>query len=380
MNPVILALIILIALLIVLAVGFVMIRRRHQQNSIEERLGRYESMLDDLMLMPEDKVEKRLNTPLANIAPFPYREKPKEAAKPSLNIPAGGIMPAEENDQSASVFVTAEPTQFSAFFPEAVQPGQSYILMVFAHLESVRNQIIDLALNFQGMMGGKSQSETVKSAVHLLQDETLTFVPEFEGIEFTPQAQTITWKPPHQSANFLFKTPATLDTDMKGRVLIYHGLLIAGEITVTIKQTNRKAAKTPGKKATFKRLDPVFASYSHRDTPIMEYFRQARENLGQKMLVDIYDLRAGDYWQQRLYEMIEESAAFQLFWSEHSAASTHCRDEWLYALKFIEARPRFIQPVWWQTPMPIPPPELEHLHFQKVNIPDMLATDRQKMI
>jgi hypothetical protein len=101
----------------------------------------------------------------------------------------------------------------------------------------------------------------------------------------------------------------------------------------------------------------------------MEYFRQSRASLGQKMLVDIYDLRAGDHWADRLLEMIDQSAFFQLFWSRHSAQSRYCRQEWEYALHYLAERPRFIQPVWWEAPMPDPPPELADLHFQKVPIP-----------
>jgi hypothetical protein len=107
--------------------------------------------------------------------------------------------------------------------------------------------------------------------------------------------------------------------------------------------------------------------------PVMEYFRRARQNMGQKMLVDIYDLRSGEHWADRLLEMIEQSAAFQLFWSRHSAQSRYCRQEWEYALQVAEReqRPRFVQPVWWAAPMPDPPSELAALHFQKVTLPTL---------
>jgi hypothetical protein len=152
-------------------------------------------------------------------------------------------------------------------------------------------------------------------------------------------------------------------------VTVFHGPLIVGEIPIQIKLAQHTAAPTLNQSGELRRLDPIFASYSHRDTPVMEYFRRARQNMGQKMLVDVYDLRAGEHWADRLLEMIDESAAFQLFWSKHSAQSNYCRKEWEYALSRARQRPRFIQPVWWDAPMPPPPPDLADLHFQRITLP-----------
>ncbi len=70
-------------------------------------------------------------------------------------------------------------------------------------------------------------------------------------------------------------------------------------------------------------------------------------------------------------EMIDQSAVFQLFWSSHSAQSTYCRQEWEHALNYVDSRPRFIQPVWWDAPMPPPPEPLGSLHFQRVSLPPL---------
>jgi hypothetical protein len=68
-------------------------------------------------------------------------------------------------------------------------------------------------------------------------------------------------------------------------------------------------------------------------------------------------------------ELIDGAEVFQLFWSRSSARSTYVRQEWEHALGYEARRPRFIQPVWWEEPMEPPPPELTHLHFERVDIP-----------
>jgi hypothetical protein len=242
--------------------------------------------------------------------------------------------------------------------------------MVFAHLESLREQVQERAARYVDMMGGKQESGTSPSRVQIASGSLITFVPQIPGITFDPSEYCVIWQPPYlHSATFLFTAPADLKTDLTGRVSVFMGPLIIGEIPVTMQFVPQTASTTLDKSSEFHKFDPIFASYSHRDTPVMEFFRRARQYTGQKMLVDIYDLRAGEHWAQRLLDMIDESAVFQLFWSPHSAQSKYCRQEWEYACRYMENRPRFIQPVWWEAPMPPPPTQLAALHFQRIDLP-----------
>jgi hypothetical protein len=264
-----------------------------------------------------------------------------------------------------------EPPQFAAYYPEAVKPNHPYVLIAFVFFDFAREQVDQIAKGYAAMMGGTQASANVISQIKIPVGSLITFVPVVEGIRFNPPEQLITWQSWYQSATFLFTTPTALPQTLTGRVLVYQGPLIIGEIPLSMQvvTVDQPVSTTPGKSGEMQRLQPVFASYSHRDTPVMEYFRRSYERLGQKMLVDVYDLRSGEHWADRLLEMIGESAVFQLFWSYHSAQSKYCRQEWESALKYLDERPRFIRPVWWQHPMPAPPPELSGLHFQRVPLP-----------
>ena len=265
----------------------------------------------------------------------------------------------------------SDTVQFSAFYPSIVLLGKQYPLMVFGHLEASAEKVREVAAGFSNLMGQKPSSSLVKSLSNIETGTLLTFVPSFTGITFMPAEQIIIWQPPYQNASFLFQVPQNMKSPLiVGSIQIYQGPLIVGEIPVTIelKASNKSQEIALDRESTVKRFDPIFASYSHRDTPVMEYFRRQRSSIGQKMLVDIYDLKSGEYWSDGLLKMIDESAVVQLFWSESSSQSKYCQLEWTYALKYKDQRPRFIQPVWWKAPMPQPPTELAAFHFQRINL------------
>ncbi|MBN1564104.1 MAG: HEAT repeat domain-containing protein [Anaerolineae bacterium] len=281
------------------------------------------------------------------------------------------IQPSASAAQYTRTDDSTQLPHFAAYYPAAVKPAAPYALMVFVHLESARAQVEEIAKGYTAIMGGSQRSAGVTSAVKVDVGSLITFVPVIAGITFDAPERVVAWQPPYQSATFLFTTLDTLPAALTGYVQVYQGPLIIGEIPITMQvvAAGQPAATTPNKAAEMEHLQPVFASYSHRDTPVMEYFRRSYARLGQKMLVDVYDLRSGEHWADRLLDMIGESAVFQLFWSEHSAQSTYCRQEWEHALRYLDDRPRFIRPVWWQDPMPAPPPELADLHFQRVPVP-----------
>lgn len=87
------------------------------------------------------------------------------------------------------------------------------------------------------------------------------------------------------------------------------------------------------------------------------------------MLIDKASLRTGERWREALLQLIEEADLFQLFWSKASSRSRYVAEEWQHALS-LQGRKgkRFIRPVYWQSPWPPPPEQLEHLHFASLDL------------
>lgn len=316
-------------------------------------------------------------TPVVRPAPAP----PPKQAEQGVNRGAPPIQPQGSRSRATSVWPISDVEYqhqlnnpiFSAYFPNRIQASQPYSLLVYVHIAIAESLVAHDATQYRPMMGGSQGSASVGSQVLVGKGENITFVPRIEGITFTPAEQVVNWdhKQDFIKAPFLFTAPAQLTQPLSGVIQVYKGVFIAGEIPVTLNIQPTPYDEVLTKNATYHAFDPLFASYSHKDSPVMEYFRQQKTQLGQKMWVDIYDLRAGEHWNSRLLEMIDQSAAVQLFWSAQSAESTYCRQEWQHALQLAGDRPRFIQPVWWETPMPTPPVELAHLHFQKITLPLM---------
>jgi hypothetical protein len=100
--------------------------------------------------------------------------------------------------------------------------------------------------------------------------------------------------------------------------------------------------------------DKIFASYSHKDSEVVQAVASYVNAMGRgKLLWDTRILHAGEDWGKRVKEEIYEADIFQLFWSENARASAHVTEEWKYALGL--KRDDFVKPLYWDEPLPQPP-------------------------
>ena len=112
----------------------------------------------------------------------------------------------------------------------------------------------------------------------------------------------------------------------------------------------------------------IFASYSRKDIEVVKTVDSILSTFGTADLRwDLKILRSGDNWWETICQEIRSCDSFQLFWSQNSSESEQVRKEWTHALE-CKPDPGFIRPVYWKEPLPPPPPELEELHFAKIDI------------
>jgi anti-sigma B factor antagonist len=285
---------------------------------------------------------------------FSYAEPP---AEPEASPPESG--------EKANGGGEAEEVHFSAFYPKELAVEKWYSLLVYTYVPSALEAVRKDASKFEHEIG--TISETKPATTKLARGTEITIVPACEGVKFNPERVTFQWLEDRHRAQFRLQAETAL-AGMAGnaQVTVYVGPLIVGTLKMGMLFNETEAGPAPvrGEEAAGRmyRQDEIFISYSHRDTDIVQTFKQAYEALGHNVLVDFESLRSGQYWNPELLRMIERANIFQLFWSENSSKSEYCRQEWQYALG-LKRGEGFIRPVYWKEPLPAPPAELNAIHF-----------------
>lgn len=300
--------------------------------------------------------------------------------------------PPEGDRESAGREVPQSPqpydddVMFTAYRPRTVVPQKWYSLLAFAHLSERRpdaaddepdpiaevqrqaKQILAEAIDDYKESADESSSNVPRSG-------ELTFKPFIEGIEFNPPTRTFRWEESVHREEFKLRAAPALDGQLaRGWLTVYLGPLVLAQINLNIKVDSRHSAtvERPFGGESARPLRKVFASYSHRDLAIVAEIEKAvsSAHLGVQYLRDATTLRAGEVWNEALMRMIREADMFQLFWSTNSMHSAFVREEYQYALSL--GKPKFVLPVYWETPFPqkpeenLPPAELLRLHFEKL--------------
>ena len=278
-----------------------------------------------------------------------------------------------------------DDVQFTVFRPNEVAPARWSEMLAFAHLASKRpNAASDspeplevVEKQAQALLGqdlARYRQLSEDAAAPVPYEGQLTFLPEVTGVEFDPPSASFRWIDDVHRVEFRLRPAAGLaGTTARGQLSVLCGSILLAEITLSLRVTQSaeiapKASATVPQQASMYRK--IFASYSHRDAAVVEQFRAFAKTLGDRYLIDVADLRAGENWSDALEKLICDADVFQLFWSWNSIRSPFVRREWEYALSL--GRPNFLRPTYWEQPLPalpeegLPPPSLAALHFQSL--------------
>jgi len=193
----------------------------------------------------------------------------------------------------------------------------------------------------------------------------ITVVPHVENVTFNPPNASLSWLEDSQAVEFRMRVALTDSTDHEGRVMFFVGPLLVAEIPMSVTLVERSESPEPANAQMEDRVArpyrKIFVSYSHQDTPVVEALERAYTALGDSYLRDVKVLRSGEEWNETILAHIPTADVFQLCWSKAARESVYVAQEWRYAAEL--RRPYFIRPVYWERPLPPPPPELSQLHF-----------------
>jgi hypothetical protein len=285
---------------------------------------------------------------------------------------------ADKDSQTPKVRVD-EDVQVTVFRPRSIASARWYQLLAFVHVgnrgSGQEDPLEEVERRVQGALGEQAKayrSTTEDARLALPAGGSILLVPVVEGVEFNPPSRAFAWHEPLHEERFQLRAgPATIGQTLRGKLSAYLGTVLLAEVTLSFLVTEQEVAEPQYKQRSVS-YRKIFASYSHQDAPIVRDFDRVVQTFGDRYLLDVKSLRAGEVWSEALERLIADADIFQLFWSESSMRSKFCRQEWEYALE-VNCD---IRPVFWQLPMPrdeaagLPPARLAKLHFARLGAPE----------
>ncbi len=291
--------------------------------------------------------------------PQPAAPEPEAAEHARRNSTlTGGSQRSNEE-----ILTEAQQVQFSAYYPREVRPDEWQPLQAYVFKAFAADKVTEDAEKQIGPLNAFRR--IIDNARKLIPEgEIITAQPHLPGFQFNPPMATVGFYEDWHDFKFKLRAKtAPLNQAANGLLTFTVNGIIVADIPLSIFVTTDVHQTVPQPSPTQPLYDTVFASYSHRDTLVVEKVEAAAKSFGMTYLRDVVTLRSGQHWSDELLRMIDEATIFQLFWSEPAAQSQYCKQEWEYALQLNRDDQYFIRPVYWTMPMPNPPANLQHLHF-----------------
>ncbi len=261
-----------------------------------------------------------------------------------------------------------EPTEdtvvCSIFGPPAAPPGQTILIQVFLHLpaQAERAGFLATAMDSSATLKGTQSLEMpVKRGAKV----EISF--SASGLAVDEPVQTLVWQGEPAFSQFL----ATIPQGTNGqsffpivRISIDGRLIGRIKFRIASEDTASQPKSTPlGDSARVYKY--AFVSYATKDRKEVLKRVQMLAVLKTQFFQDILSLDPGDRWEKKLYENIDRSDLFLLFWSQAAKNSQWVIREAEYALKRQGQDPASepdIVPVVLESNV-APPASLAALHF-----------------
>jgi len=256
-------------------------------------------------------------------------------------------------------------------YPEAVAPSSWSTVDVFIYLRDYRELVDKEIRRLQDREDFDYTGISSEFPKSLPVGCTIRIILQSESLLTNPSEVTINWYEPYNRLPFRISPKddnkdgysASLDLDVIVDDLPVASLRLSIAVKTNVPVEHTKPAATDA--AWY---EDIFASYAREDLELVKHLKERYEALGLYMFIDLDDLRAGESWQDALFNKIDESDLFQLFWSEHARESKFVTVEWKHALSAREVKGRrFIRPVFWKEPIPEVPEELAEINFRKIS-------------
>jgi hypothetical protein len=250
---------------------------------------------------------------------------------------------------------------FTITAPPIVEPGNAFIIDIWAHLETQREEVMKRA---QDEIRSSELTIKSKGPIMVAQGSTLSVRLKLEDLIIEDPEDTILWKGEIGKATFAIRTASDARLGSRsGLAEIYINGLRITRIYFII-QIGRKSAEIDQIPTQEQRYRTAFASYAKEDRYCVSLCIQGliKGLPNMDIFWDVDSLRSGQKWEQELQRVIPLRDEFYLFWSANALKSKWVEMEWRYALS--KRGLDYIDPFPLVSPDEVPPPkELASLHF-----------------
>ena len=258
------------------------------------------------------------------------------------------------------------PVEFSAYFPVVLRAGKWQPLLAYIHVPSAR---LAVEMDSQKMLRNlhtPAEGSRNRASTFITKGAEIRVVPAMQGCEFNPPSSVVLWLEDWHRLEFRIRPADAKNPHRNGIIRFFVGPILVGEVPLWGEVRNDAVQQDKVSSSVNRRraYNAVFVSYSHEDRVIVDQLEEAYTVLGLDYVRDIRTLRSGDVWSETLLQTIPTADVFQLCWSKAAKASPYVEREWRCAFEL--GRSEFIKPMYWQDPMPVPPSELAHLHFARL--------------
>jgi hypothetical protein len=256
--------------------------------------------------------------------------------------------------------VESESVAFAIFAPRSITPNSSFVLDVWAYLANQYSSITAMAqeLGRDANLGRKTGVPVPKGAI-------LTIAVNIKGLEIEDPIDTVVWNSEPANASFIIKVPVDCAIGKyPGRAIIKHQGIAIAKIVFLISVDTIETLDYIDHSAETLYPKSAFASYASANRGEVLSRIQGMKKVAPELdvFLDVFSLRSGQNWQQKLEQHVPTKDTFYLFWSEPAARSEWVEREWKLALS--KRGLDYIDPVPLEEPDLVPPPqELSALHF-----------------
>jgi hypothetical protein len=246
---------------------------------------------------------------------------------------------------------------FSVFAPEAVSPGTSFLLEVWAYLGEQREEMLE-----QANRHGRLLQRGSRAGVRVPSAAELTLVLRLDDFDVEETQDTFYWCGDVVNSSFIVRVPRGLRPGIRpGRINVLHGGLLLTRLLFEV-AVGSDAAESAALAVDRQPVRAAFASYASADREEVLRRVQGMSAAGIDVFVDVLSLRSGEDWETLLLDNIRRRDVFYLFWSDAARQSPWVEREWRFALR--ERGLDYIHPIPLADPREVPPPaELASRHF-----------------